>query len=191
VCPPYIFLDAPSTARYDGLIDHFRLPTTESRAPIKAICLQVVLEQLAQLASAYTKTRVGALLSSSAAHGVSAGGATARRSYGMLAPRRCDVYIVSTGSGPISATSAIPSSSATSLLSAGGVKGSPPTKTALSLSTGGMPTIALPDSQLEARMRLAARLWQAGISADLMYDDVSREKTIEAHLENCLREGIL
>ena len=84
----------------------------------------------------------------------------------------------------------MPLASAIGLSSPGGAKGSVITKTTLSLSTGGMPTVT-PDSQLEARMRVVDRLWQAGISADLMYDDVTREKTIEAHLENCLREGIL
>ena len=182
----------PPTTRYDGLIDHFRVPTTERRAPVKAICLQIVLEQLAQLASAYTKTRIGDLLSSAATYGASSGGhsATSRRSYGTLAPRRCDVYVVSTGSGPTSLTSStLPSTSTTGLSSAGASKGSPATKIALSLSPGDMPTVA--SAQLEVRMRLVARLWQAGISADLMYDDVTREKNIGAHLENCLREGIL
>jgi translation initiation factor 2-alpha kinase 4 len=197
VCAPRFMLPvtlAVPPTRYDGLIDHFRVPTTEPRAPIKAICLQIVLEQLAQLASAYTKTRIGALLSSStAAYSASAAGhpATSRRSYGTLAPRRCDVYVVSTGSGPTSVTaSAMSLGSAIGLSSPGGAKGSAATTTALSLTTSDLPTV-VPDSQLEARMRVVARLWQAGISADLMYDDVTSGKTVEAHLENCLREGIL
>jgi hypothetical protein len=46
-------------------------------------------------------------------------------------------------------------------------------------------------AMFESRMSLAVRLWRAGIRADFMYDDGSEEKTLEDHLENCLREGIL
>lgn len=60
-----------------------------------------------------------------------------------------------------------------------------------SLSIPVATSISSNDSQLESRMRLTAKLWQAGISADLMYDDGAREKSIEAHLETCLREGVL
>ena len=66
-----------------------------------------------------------------------------RRSYGAF-PRRCDVYIVGLTQGTISEGMSV---------GGGGGMGS---------GTGG--TWAL-----EGRMKLAAKLWRAGISADFMY----------------------
>lgn len=175
------FADAPIIFRYDGLIDAFRAPSTEPQTPVKAIGLQVVLEHLAQLASTYTKSRISALLATPVS---SYAGATSKRSFGSLAPRRCDVYVVSTPTHAMSLNIPLgvlgPGSSSASKLS--GRKSS---------VSGNAPTITPNELMLESRLRLTARLWRAGISADVMYDDGSEEKGIEGHLENCLREGIL
>ncbi|KAF8340679.1 kinase-like domain-containing protein [Cantharellus anzutake] len=88
-----------------------------------------------------------------------------RRSFGAF-PRRCNVYVVSLTWGV----------GETGTGTAGGNGGS---------ASGAGGTWAL-----EARMKLAAKLWSAGISADFMYD-ADAEKGLEYHLETCLREGIL
>ncbi|KAF8318404.1 kinase-like protein [Clavulina sp. PMI_390] len=151
--------------RYDRLIDRFRVPSAEEHRPIKAIGLQVVLEQLAQLANRYTKAKITSLAGPNS-HAASY--SAEKRSYGTLAPRRCDVYVVST------------------IFKAGTQRDAPESgdSTAVSSLSNAL------DSPFEGRMRLVSTLWRAGISADFMYDD-GEDKAIEAHLESCLREGIL
>jgi len=68
--------------RYDHLISQFTPPSKSKRFAIKAIGLQVVLEQIAHSLNAHQKATLQGLIKD-------------RRSYGAFSPRRCDVYVIS------------------------------------------------------------------------------------------------
>jgi eukaryotic translation initiation factor 2-alpha kinase 4 len=68
--------------RYDHLISQFTPPSKSKRFAIKAIGLQVVLEQIAHSLNAHQKVTLQGLIKD-------------RRSYGAFSPRRCDVYVIS------------------------------------------------------------------------------------------------